>query len=220
MWLVSIWEEIRMQHPQDNHIRTQREGDVFSARQEASEVTKPADTLNLNVQSPKHCKNRFLFSEPHGLCYFVMSTKELTTSHCGAGEDSQRLCLVDSKIKPVNPKGNQPWIFIGRTDAEAPILWPPDAKCWLIGKDPDSGTDWRQEKGVTEVEMVEWYHWLNGHEFEQTLGDGEGQGSLACCSPWGHGVGHDWATEQHQQLCCRSPSKLIDQLIYLVNNHL
>ena len=92
------------------------------------------------------------------------------------------------EIKPVHPKGNQPWIFIGRTDAEAeaPILWPPDAKSWLIWKDPDTGKDWGQEeKGTTEHEMVGWHHWLNGHGFEQTLGDSEGQESLACCSPWG-----------------------------------
>ena len=89
------------------------------------------------------------------------------------------------EIKPVNPKENQPWIFIGRTDAEAPILWPPDVKNWLIGKDPDAGKDWRQEKGTTEEEMVGWHHWLNGHDFEQSLGDGDGQESLACCSPWG-----------------------------------
>ena len=92
------------------------------------------------------------------------------------------------EIKPVHPKGNQSWIFIGRTDveAEAPILWPPDAKSWLIRKDPDAGKDWRQEeKGTIEDEMVGWHHWLNGHEFEQAPGDGEGQGSLACCSPCG-----------------------------------
>ena len=92
-------------------------------------------------------------------------------------------------MKPVNPKGNQPWIFIGKTDAgdEAPTLWPPDAKSRLIGKDLDAGKDWRQkEKGTTENEMGGWHHWLNGHEFEQALGDGEGQGSLVCWSPWGH----------------------------------
>ena len=91
------------------------------------------------------------------------------------------------EIKPVNPKRNQSWIFIGRTDAkaEAPILWPPDAKSCLTGKDPDAGKDWRQEeKGTTEDEMVGWHHWLNEHEFEQALGVGDGQGSLACCSPW------------------------------------
>ena len=95
---------------------------------------------------------------------------------------------LDCKIKPVNPKGNQSLIFIERTDAEAeaPILWPPHVKNWLIGKDPDVGKDWRQEeKGTMEEEMVGWHHWLNGHEFEQALGDSEGEGSLACCSPWG-----------------------------------
>ena len=92
------------------------------------------------------------------------------------------------EIKLVNPKGNQPWIFIGRTDAEteAPILWPPDAKNWFNGKDPDAQKYWRQEeKGMTEDEMVGWHHWCDGHEFEQALGDGDGQRGLACCSPWG-----------------------------------
>ena len=90
------------------------------------------------------------------------------------------------KIKPVHPKGNQSWIFIGRTDAEAatPTLWPPDAKNWLTRKDPDAGKDWRQEeKEITEDEMVGWHHWLNGHEFEQTPGD-RGQGRMSFCSPW------------------------------------
>ena len=89
----------------------------------------------------------------------------------------------------VNPKGNQPWIFIERTDdeAEAPILWPPDAKSWLTGENPDARKDWGQEEqGMTEDEIVGWYHWINEHEFEQTLGDGEGQGSLECCSPCSH----------------------------------
>ena len=97
--------------------------------------------------------------------------------------------LDRKEIKQVNPKRNQSWIFIGRTDAEAevPILWPPDAKNWLIGKYPDAGKDWRQEeKGTTEDEMVGWHHWLNGHEFEPALGVGDGQGGVACCSPWGH----------------------------------
>ena len=93
---------------------------------------------------------------------------------------------LDSKeLKPVNPKGKKPWIFMGRTDAEAPILWSPDVKSRLIGEDPDAGKDWVQEDGgTTEDEMVEWHHRLYGHDFEQTLGDSEGQGSLACCSPW------------------------------------
>ena len=93
------------------------------------------------------------------------------------------------EIKPVNPKGNQSWMFTGRTDAEAEtqILWPNDGKNWLIGKDPDSGKDWRwKEKGMTEDEMVWLHHRLYGHEFEQTPGVGDGQGSLAYCSPWGH----------------------------------
>ena len=92
------------------------------------------------------------------------------------------------EIKPVHPKGNQSWIFIGRTDVEAetPILCPPAVKSWLIGKDHDAGKDWwQEEKQATEDEMVGWHHQLNGHEFEQTLGDGEEQGNLACCSPWG-----------------------------------
>ena len=106
---------------------------------------------------------------------------------CGAWENSESP-LDCKEIKPVNSKGNQPWIFIGRTNAkaEAPILWPPAAKSQLIGKDPDAGKDWRQEKGMTEDEMVGWHHWLNGDEW--ALGDGEGQGSLACCSPWSHKV--------------------------------
>ena len=90
------------------------------------------------------------------------------------------------EIKPVNPEGNQSWKFIGRTDVKAPLLWPPNAKNWLIRKDPDDGKDWRQEKkGTIEDKMVGWHHRLNGQEFEQALGDGDGQGSLACCSPWG-----------------------------------
>ena len=89
------------------------------------------------------------------------------------------------EIQPVHPKGNQPWI--GRTDGEAPIFWSPNAKSWLIEKDPDAGKDWGlEEKGTTEDGMFGWHHWLNGHELEQTQGDGEWQGSLACCSPWGH----------------------------------
>ena len=95
--------------------------------------------------------------------------------------------LNGKEIKPVNPKGNQSWIFIGRTDAEAeaPMHWPPDLKGQFIGKDPDAGKDWRQEeKGTTEDEMVGWHHWFNVRESEQTLGDSEGQGSLECCSPW------------------------------------
>ena len=103
------------------------------------------------------------------------------------------------EINAVNPKGNQPLICTGRTDAEAevPIFWPPDAKSWLTGEDSDTGKDCRQEeKGVTEDEMVGRHHLLSGHKSEQTLGDSEGQGSLACCTLWSRRVRHDWATEQ------------------------
>ena len=112
-----------------------------------------------------------------------LSTEELMLLNYTVGEDSN--C---KEIKPVNPKGNQSWIFFGRTDAEtgAPILWPPDAKNCLIGKDPDAGKDWRrEEKGTTEDEMVAWHHRLDGHEFDQALRVGNRQGSLAYCSSWG-----------------------------------
>ena len=92
------------------------------------------------------------------------------------------------EIQPVHPKGNQSWILTGRTDPEAEtrILWPPDSKSWLIWKDPDAGKDWRrEEKGTTEDERVGWHHRLNGHEFEQAPGVGDGQGGLECCSPRG-----------------------------------
>ena len=91
------------------------------------------------------------------------------------------------EVQPVHPKGDQSWVFIGSTDAEAEtaILWPPHAKSWLIGKDPDAERDQGQEKGTTEDEMVGWHHRLNGHEFEWTLGVGDGQGGLACCNSWG-----------------------------------
>ena len=96
--------------------------------------------------------------------------------------------FLDCKeIQPVHPKGDQTWVFIGRTDAEAetPILWPPH-KSWLIGKDSDAGRDWGQEeKGTTEDEMAGWHHGLNGRGFGWTPGAGDGQGGLACCSPWG-----------------------------------
>ena len=89
------------------------------------------------------------------------------------------------EVQPVNPEENQYWMFIGRTDAETPILWPPDEKNWLIGKDPDAGKDWKWEKkGMTEDEIVGWHHWCDGQEFEQAPGVGDGQGSLECYSPW------------------------------------
>ena len=102
------------------------------------------------------------------------------------------------EIQPVHSKGDQPWVFFERNDAEAEtlVLWPPHGKSWLIGKDSDAGRDWRQEeKGMTEDEMAGWHHRLSGHEFKWTPGVGDGQGGLACCNSWGRSVEHDWAAE-------------------------
>ena len=111
-------------------------------------------------------------------------------------QTNKRTSPVDSKIiKPVNLKGRQPWELTGRTEAEAPGFWSPDVNSWLIGKVPDAGKDWGQkEKRVSEDEMAGQHHWCTGHELGQTLGDGEGQGGLTCCSPWGCRVGRDWTT--------------------------
>ena len=115
---------------------------------------------------------------PKNWCFWIMVLEKTLESSLDCRE-----------IKAINPKGNQSWIFIGRTDAEAeaPILWPLDAKNQFTGKDPDAGEDWGQEeKGEAEDEMIGWHYQLNGYEFEWTLGDSEGQGRLACCSPWSH----------------------------------
>ena len=109
------------------------------------------------------------------LCFWAVGLKKTLESPMDCKE-----------IKPVNPEGNQSWIFIGRTDdeAEVPKLWPPDAKNRLITRDPDAGKDWKQEeKGMTEDEMVGWHHRLDGHESEQAPGVGDGQGGLVCCGP-------------------------------------
>ena len=120
------------------------------------------------------CESWTIKKAPKNWCFWTMVLEKTLESPLDCKE-----------IKPVHPKGNQPWIFIRRTDAETPILWAPDVKSWLIGKDPDAGKDWREEeKWVIEDELVGWHHQLNGYEFEQTLGEGEGQGSLACCSAW------------------------------------
>ena len=116
-----------------------------------------------------------------------LSTEELMLLNCGVGEDSWSP-LDCKEVQPVHSKGNQSWVFIGRTDAKAetPILGPPHVKSWLIGKDSDAERDWGQEeKGTTEDEMAGWHHRLDGHEFEWTLGVGDGQGGLACCDSWG-----------------------------------
>ena len=119
-----------------------------------------------------------------------LSTEELILL-TGVLEKILESILDCKEIQPVHHKGNQSWIFIGRTDAEAetPILWLPDVKNWLIWKAPDAGKDWgKEEKGTTEDEMVEWHHRLNGHEFGWTPGVGDGQGGLPCCGSWGHKV--------------------------------
>ena len=111
------------------------------------------------------------------------------------GEDCAKDLLLIQKAK-----GNQPWILIGRTENESPVLWPPDVNSRLIRKDTDAGEGWGQEeKGTTEDEMVGWHHRFNGHEFQQTLRGSEGHGRLLCCSPWDCRVRHDWATEQQQK---------------------
>ena len=117
-----------------------------------------------------------------------LSAEELMLLNCGVGEDSWE-CLGLKEIQPVHSKGDQPWVFFGRTDAKAetPILWPPHAESWFIGKDSDAGRDWGQEeKGTTEDEMSVWHHRLEVREFEWNPGVGDGQGGLACCNSWGH----------------------------------
>ena len=127
------------------------------------------------------------------------------------------LLSYSKEIQPVHPKGNQFWIFIGRTDAEAEalILWPPDAKNWFTGKDPHAGKDWRQEeKGTTDDEMVGCHQWPNGHEFEQAPGVGDGQGGLACCSPWGREES-DTTEWLNWLVCARHCAKHCTLLSYL-----
>ena len=115
-----------------------------------------------------------------------LSTEELMLLNCVL-EKTLESPLDCKEIQPVHPKGDQSWVFIGRTDAEAetPIPWPPDVKSWLIGKDPDAGRDWGQEKGMTEYEMAGWHHRHDEREFEWTPGISDGQRGLACCDSWG-----------------------------------
>ena len=115
---------------------------------------------------------------PKNWCFWTVVLEKTLESPLGCKE-----------IQPVHPKGDQSWVFFGRTNAEAetPVLWPPHVKCWLVGKDSDAGRDWGwEEKGMTEDEMVGWHHWLDAHEFGWTPGVGDGQGGLACCYSWGH----------------------------------
>ena len=152
-----------------------------------------------------HFANKSVYSQSYGVSSSHVRMWKL--DHRGGGAPNSCFQIVvlqsplDSKeIKPVHPKGYQSWKFTGRTDAEgeALMLWSPDEKSLLTGKDPDAGIDWGQEeKGMTEDEMVGWPHQLNGYEFQQTPGGSEGQGSLACYSPLRHRVGHDWVSEHH-----------------------
>ena len=150
-------------------------------------TARRSDQSILKVISPEHSLERLMLKLK--LQYFGHLMRRTdsfeNTLMLGKIEGMMR----EDEIQPVHPKRNQSWIFIGRTDAEAEtlILWPPDGKNWLTGKDPDARKDWRQEeKGATEDEMVWWHHRLTGHEFEQAPGVGDGQGSLTCSSPCGH----------------------------------
>ena len=132
---------------------------------------------------------------PKNWCIWTVALEKTLKSHLDCKE-----------IYPVNPKGNQSWVFIGRTEAEAaaPILWPPHVKSQLNRKNPDAGKDWGQEeKGTIEDEMVGWRHWCNEHEYEHTQGDGEGQGRMACCSSWSHSQTwlSNWTTNNHFKAC-------------------
>ena len=149
----------------------------WNAKVGSQEIPGVTDKFGPEVQYEAGQKLTELCWAPKNGCFWTVVLEKTLQSPLDCKE-----------IKPVNPKGNQPWIFTGRIDAEAeaPMLWPPDAKNWLTGKDPDAGEDRRQkEKGTKEDVMFGWHHRLNGYKFEQALGVGKQQGSLACCSPWG-----------------------------------
>ena len=158
---------------------------------------KAMTNLDSPLKSRHHFTNKGVYSQRYGFPVVMYGCNNWTIkkAECQRTDAFELWCWrrlespMDSKIKPVNAKGNQPWITTGRTNAEAEdlILWLPDVKSRLTGKDPDVGKDWGQEqKGETEDEMVGCHHWLNGHEFGHTLGDTVGQGSLVCCASWGH----------------------------------
>ena len=163
-WIILWTEELASYSPQGF-----TESDMTEATKQQQEQ------YHLKVDYPNIFKNESW--APKNLCFWTVVLEKTLASPLDCKE-----------IQPVHLKENQSWIFIGRTDAEAeaPILWPPNAKNWFIWKDPDAGKDWRQETGMTEGEMVGWHHQLNGHEFEQAPEVGDGQGSLEWCSPWGH----------------------------------
>ena len=153
-----------------------------------------------SISKSRHCfANKSLSSQSYGFSSSHVQMWELSHKESWVLnnwcfwtmvlEKTLESSLDCKEIQPVNPKGNQSWIFIGKSDAEVetPILWSPDVKNWLIGKDPDAGKYWRQDKkGTSQDEMVGWHHGLDEHEFEKASGVGDRQGGLACCSPWGH----------------------------------
>ena len=167
---------------------------------------KSYDQPRQHIKKQKHFANKVLSSQSYGFSSSQAWIWELDYKESWAPknwcfwtvvlEKTVESPLNCKEIQPVH-SGDQPWDFFGRTDVEAetPILWPPNVKSWLIGKDLDVGKDWWQEKGTSEDGMVRWHHRLNGHEFESTLGVGDGQGVLACGSPWGRRVRHNWVTE-------------------------
>ena len=147
--------------------------------------TFPTQGLKLHLLRLLHWQVGSLLLAPPGKP-LLASAEELTLLNCGV-EKTLESPLDCKEIQPVHSEGDQPWDFFGRNDAKAetPVLWPPHAKSWLIGKDSDVGRDWGQEKGMTEDEMAGWHHRLDGHESEWTPGVGDGQGGLACCDSWG-----------------------------------
>ena len=191
---------------------------MIASWQESCDKPRPCVTRQRH-----HFADRGPYNQGYGLCRGHVQTWELDSKE---GRTLRNWCvqtavlektlespLGSKEIKTVNLKGNQPWVLFGRTDAEAeaPILWPPEANSWFIRKDPDAGKDWKQKR-VTEDEMVGWCHWFIGHELGQTLGDGEGDREAWCAAVWGdhkesdttwrlsssiilgvQGVGHDWA---------------------------
>ena len=166
---------------------------LLLGRKAMTNIDSILKSRDITLLTKVHLVNAMIFSHSH-LWMWELGHKESWTpkNWCFWAvvlEKTLGSPLDWKEIQPVNSKGNQSWIFIGRTDAEVEdrVLWLPDVKNWLTGKDLDAGKDWRQEeKGTTEDEKVVWHHWVDGHEFEQAEGVGDGQGSLKCCSPWGH----------------------------------
>ena len=165
----------------------------IKARQCMTNLDSVLKSRDITLPTKVHLVKPMVFSSGHVWVWELDHKEGWVPKHeCSwtvVSEKTLESPLNCKDFKPVNPKGNSSWMFIGRTNAEteAPILWPSYVKSWLIRKDPDAGKDWRQkEKGMTEDEMIGWHYWLNGHESEQAPGDGKGQRSLECCNPWGH----------------------------------